>query len=251
MENKTSMVEVKGGSWYSLARICRSALRDWRLRDNSNDSCGFRIIIEEQEVEQERITLTTNTNMTIKLPPILSFPFLSGFRALPHPTLFPSKKMGHTPITQRQWQEIVELYPECGLNPDPSHFKGDEHPVECITYDECIKWLGLLNRKFQDEGLPYRARIPSEKEWMAWAGDGEYATSTGEISPKLANYDYSQERTTPVRSYPPNIYGMYDMTGNVWEPVMEENPELVEPSLKETVKQLEDKIKQLEAKIAA
>jgi len=73
-------------------------------------------------------------------------------------------------------------------------------------------------------------RLPSEAEW-------EYACRAGTttpfyfgetITPDLVNYDGNypygkapkgkyREETTPVGSFPPNAFGLYDMHGNVWE----------------------------------
>ena len=78
--------------------------------------------------------------------------------------------------------------------------------------------------------LFFGSLLPSEAEW-------EYACRAGTTTPfhfgetitgELANYNssevYQQEKpkkspkkTTPVRSYPPNAFGLYDMHGNVWE----------------------------------
>ena len=65
-------------------------------------------------------------------------------------------------------------------------------------------------------------RLPSEAEWEYAARGGLesplFPWGDAPANPKLANYSAGQlHRTSPVGSYPPNGYGIYDMAGNVWE----------------------------------
>jgi formylglycine-generating enzyme required for sulfatase activity len=134
--------------------------------------------------------------------------------------------IGKYPITQAQWGAIANT-PEIQqkLNPDPSYFKGDNLPVENVSWKDAIEFCQRLSRQ---TGRDYR--LPTEAEW-------EYACRAGTNTPfyfgktitgKLANYDsgitYLQERkvkstgeTTSVGVFPPNQFGLYDMHGNVWE----------------------------------
>ncbi len=134
--------------------------------------------------------------------------------------------MGKYPVTQVQWKAIASLAKvDRDLNPDPSCFKGDNRPVEQVSWHDAVEFCQRLSR---ETGTEYR--LPSEAEW-------EYAcrarTTTpfyfGEtITGKLANYyastTYAEEspgketqQTTPVGQFPPNVFGLYDMHGNVWE----------------------------------
>lgn len=130
------------------------------------------------------------------------------------------------PITQAQWRAVAAL-PQVSrpLNPAPSSFKGDNLPVEQISWYEAVEFCARLSKK---TGRTYR--LPSEAEW-------EYACRAGTTTPfyfgetittKLANYDGSSvyglgpqgnylQKTTPVGSFPANAFGLYDMHGLVWE----------------------------------
>lgn len=122
------------------------------------------------------------------------------------------------PTTQASWREIM------GNN--PSDYYGDDHPVEQVSWDDCQAFLRKLGER---DGHAYR--LPTEAEW-------EYACRAGTttayyfgetISTAQANYsgDYSPNReenegdwrgtTTPVASFAPNAFGLYDMHGNVCE----------------------------------
>lgn len=125
--------------------------------------------------------------------------------------------LGKYAITQEQWQAVM------GNN--PSHFKGWKRPVEQVLWNDAVNFCQKLSEK---TGTTYR--LPSEAEWeYACRAGTTTAFHFGEtITPDLVNCDgnypygaapkglYRQE-TTPVGSFPPNAFGLYDMHGNVWE----------------------------------
>ena len=152
-----------------------------------------------------------------------------------HPVTVKTFFMGKYPVTQSQWSAVATM-PQVNLelNPDPSHFKGEDRPVENVSWFEAVEFCDRLSHY---TGRTYR--LPSEAEW-------EYAVRAGTTTPfhfgetittDLANYDgtdssdgswsgsygrgpkgiYRQE-TTPVGSFQvANAFGLYDMHGNVWE----------------------------------
>jgi formylglycine-generating enzyme required for sulfatase activity len=134
--------------------------------------------------------------------------------------------MGKFPITQAQWKAVA-TFPkiERDLNPDPSRFKGGNRPVECVSWHAAVEFCQRLSKQ---TGRDYR--LPSEAEWEYACRAGTTSPfSFGEtITPELANYDgnytygsgpkgISREETTPVGSFSPNAFGLYDMHGNVWD----------------------------------
>ena len=125
--------------------------------------------------------------------------------------------MGKYPITQAQYQQV--------MGDNPSHFQGDNRPVENVSWNDAKEFCQRLSK---ETGTEYR--LPTEAEW-------EYACRAGTTTPfhfgetittDLANYNGNyiyaneptgeyREQTTPVASFPPNAFGLYDMHGNVWE----------------------------------
>ena len=153
-----------------------------------------------------------------------------------HLVTVPTFFMGKYPVTQAQWRAVAALPKiDCDLEPDPSNFKGDNRPVEQVSWLAATEFCARLA---QHTNRPYR--LPSEAEWE-YACRAETTTPFyfGEtITTDLANYRgedrtineklYSgsygrgpkgsyREETTTVGEFPAHAWGLYDMHGNVWE----------------------------------
>ncbi len=142
-----------------------------------------------------------------------------------HTVTVPPFFIGKYPVTQAQWRFVAQL-PQVKqeLEPSPSHFKGNDRPVEQVEWSDAVEFC---QRMSQYTGREYR--LPTEAEW-------EYACRAGTTTPfyvgetittQLANYNGStygeepagekRQETTAVGSFPPNAFGLYDMHGNIWE----------------------------------
>lgn len=127
--------------------------------------------------------------------------------------------LADTACSQAFWQAVT------GSN--PSEFQEEpRNPVEKVGWRDAQSCIAELNRRLP--GL--QARLPSEAEWehACRAGTKTPFSFGVNITPDQVNYDgrypYAggekeqyRGRTVPVRSLPPNTWGLYEMHGNVWE----------------------------------
>ena len=117
--------------------------------------------------------------------------------------------MGKYEVTQSLWQAVM------GSN--PSEFKGDDLPVDQVSWNDCQEFIGKLN------GLTGKKfRLPTEAEWEYAARGGKkncgYQYSGSSNISDVAWYDgNSGNKTHPVGMKQANELGIYDMTGNVNE----------------------------------
>ena len=126
-----------------------------------------------------------------------------------HPVTLSPFHIGKYQITQAQWQAVMRN--------NPSHFKGDNLPVEQVSWQAAFEFCLKLSEK---TGKEYR--LPTEAEWEYACRAGSttrYCSGDDEASlEKYAWYDKNAGgKTHPVGEKLPNDWGLYDMHGNVWE----------------------------------
>lgn len=133
--------------------------------------------------------------------------------------------MGETEVTQALWQAVM------GSN--PSYFKGQNRPVETVSWNDCKEFIGKLNAL-----TGQNFRLPTEAEWEYAAKGGSksrrysYSGCNSEDDLELyawydknayycgssgGNSSHPDYGTHNVKTKRPNELGLYDMSGNVWE----------------------------------
>jgi len=138
-----------------------------------------------------------------------------------HPQHFVTIKsfiMGKFLITQGQWKAMLGKLPPC-------RFKGDNLPVERVSWDDAQKFCQLLSKK---AGGNYQ--LPSETQWEYACRAGTTSLfSFGEtITSGIVNFNGEHtflheprgvyhHVTNEGGKFPPNAFGLYDMHGNLWE----------------------------------
>ena len=128
-------------------------------------------------------------------------------------------------VTNAQYKQFADANPEWGKDRIPSsyhggdylkHWNGNSYPSgkgnHPVVY---VSWYGAMAYA-QWAGK----RLPTEAEWEKAARGrmvGQKYPWGDRLDSNKANYYEKVGDTTPVGSYPPNGYGLYDMVGNVWE----------------------------------
>jgi formylglycine-generating enzyme required for sulfatase activity len=117
-------------------------------------------------------------------------------------------EIAKTEVTQGQWKAV--------MGDNPSHFNkcGDDCPVEQVSYEDAISFIKQLNQR---TGKQYR--LPSEAEWeYACLGGSEDKYCGGDDIVKVGwHKGNSGGKPNSVGRKKSNMYGLYDMSGNVWE----------------------------------
>jgi formylglycine-generating enzyme required for sulfatase activity len=137
--------------------------------------------------------------------------------------------LGRFPVTLGEWRAFVAATGWQGRGEvdwrAPGFAQTDAHPVVGVTWHDAQLYVGWLSGR-----TGQRYRLPSEAEWeYACRAGTRSAFSCGDtIGPGQANYDgnftyngsergEARKGTTPVGSFAPNPWGLFDMHGNVWE----------------------------------
>ena len=156
-------------------------------------------------------------------------------------------RMGKYEVTQAQWEAV--------MGENPSDFKGADHPVECVSWDDCQAFLEKLNAHPAARASGLVFRLPTEEEWetacragstndycrladgteiteatlgrVAWYVDNgstrprwlsRFLAFAERLVDRVHEVDWSEKVShRSVGRKEPNAWGLHDMHGNVWE----------------------------------
>ena len=123
-----------------------------------------------------------------------------------------------TTVTQALWQVV--------MGDNPSHFKGDENPVETVNWEDAQAFINRMN------GMKAELKLclPTEAQWeyacragattpFSWGDqiDSRYVNFDGNFPYSIGHKSEYRERTVTVKELPCNDWGLYQMHGNVLE----------------------------------
>ncbi len=108
------------------------------------------------------------------------------------------------------------------------HTAYDNYPVVNITYEGAQLYCDWLTAQYKNKGYTVKVRLPEADEWITAAQGGNSQNTFGwegniltdKKGNPLANYKWNMEKAiivSPVNSYQPNAFGIYNMSGNVAE----------------------------------
>ena len=122
--------------------------------------------------------------------------------------------LGKFELTQAQWRKVMET--------NPSEFKGDDQPVEMVSWSDAMEFCRKLTELERAAGrIPdgWKYTLPTEAQWeyACRAGTTTVYAFGNKITTKQANFDKALGKTTIVGKYLANAWGVHDMHGNVRE----------------------------------
>jgi formylglycine-generating enzyme required for sulfatase activity len=201
---------IRGGSWEDLEKYYRSAFRVSRPSDDHNEYTGFRVM------RMPVAGLPTNS-LAFEFAFVRPASFMMGSpedEADRQPREGPQHQvrfargfyMGKYEVTQEQWQSVM------GAN--PSKFAGcPQCPVDTVSWDDIQLFLTKLNAR--NDGFQYS--LPSEAQFEFALRGGTTGAFAGELDDLGWYGPNSGSKTHPVGMKAANLFGIYDLHGNVQE----------------------------------
>ena len=136
--------------------------------------------------------------------------------------------IGNTEVTNSQYRRFKPSHDSGSFQGRP--LNGDQQPAVQVDWGDAMAFAEWLS---WEAGTGQRFRLPTEAEWeyAARAGAATRYHWGNDIDPRYANFsdrndptgasigtlDDGQAVTAPVGTYLPNVLGLHDMAGNVWE----------------------------------
>jgi formylglycine-generating enzyme required for sulfatase activity len=233
-------LSLKTNMPYDLRRLARLSLMRGLAERNVSEEIKERILkLGEQVCRAETRSVTTLFNVNgvafnMVLCPAGTFWMGSqkrvgrdNERPRHQVELMQSFWMSQMPVTQGLYQAV--------MGATPSHFKGDQRPVEQVSWFDAVRFCNALSELERLEpvyqigsgdkpnvDLNWRAtgyRLPTEAEWEYTAKAGTELTYAGSnsIDEVAWYYENSNDETHPVGQKKVNAWNLNDMSGNVFE----------------------------------
>ena len=184
---------LRGGDWAYRAYSLQSARRSITYPNYTLSICGFRLVREEFFTSKPVLNNNTSKEDAMSI--------YKEFAQIPND---PAQGMKFA-VTQGFYEEVM------GKN--PSHTKGETHPVEKVSYDDVTAFLKVLNADPEKYGLEagFVYKRPTKEQYDKMEGKAEWTEE--EVKKRCV---YGQDKIQPVGTKEP-VNGFYDLRGNCYE----------------------------------
>ena len=122
--------------------------------------------------------------------------------------------LGACEVTQEHYTQVMGRF--------ASRFDGLHYPVANVNWNDAVEFCRRLSELKEEQAAGHVYRLPTEAEWeYACRAGTETRYSFGDDEMQLSEYGWflgnAELKMHPVGQKKPNVWGLYDMHGNVWE----------------------------------
>ena len=139
-----------------------------------------------------------------KIQELLKLPAFTNSAGMVMVKLSENLWAGKFPVTQAEYQEVT--------NEDPSQFKGEQNPVDSVSWNDASRFCSLLNQREAKERMlapGFYYSLPTQVQW-------EQLMDSADLTNAVTSVGATRKGTAPVGSLGANRLGLHDMRGNVW-----------------------------------
>jgi formylglycine-generating enzyme required for sulfatase activity len=207
--------EIEGRKWLERASTMGSDTADKRLKllPEAKQSVGLSVVPGEGELRPGKVFKDCSDCPPMVVIPAGSFEMGSNSgnsdaKPVHRAMIGKAFAIGQSEVTQGQWRAIM------GNNPSRFTACGDNCPVEQVSWNDAQDYVRRISQK---TGQTYR--LPSEAEWEYACRAGVTHTNCGsdDVDSVAWHTRNSSATTHAVAGKQANAWGLYDMSGNVWE----------------------------------
>ena len=219
-ESEEGMVKLKASAPSNLQITLTKEATATQQSTVAQPTIAQQPIVQPTVTNSDNISIPIKDGISIEMVRVEAGTFTMGATPEMENPLYEEKPAHQVTLTNDYYigkYEVTQALWKAVMGNNPSNFKGDNLPVEQVSWDDCQEFLSKLN---SITGKTFR--LPTEAEWEYAARGGKKSrgyqySGSNNLSDVAWNINNSGSKTHAVGSKQANELGIYDMTGNVWE----------------------------------
>ena len=219
-ESEEGMVKLKASAPSNLQITLTKEATATQQSTVAQPTIAQQPIVQPTVTNSDNISIPIKDGISIEMVRVEAGTFTMGATPEMENPLYEEKPAHQVTLTNDYYigkYEVTQALWKAVMGNNPSNFKGDNLPVEQVSWDDCQEFLSKLN---SITGKTFR--LPTEAEWEYAARGGNKSrgyqySGSNNLSDVAWNINNSGSKTHAVGSKQANELGIYDMTGNVWE----------------------------------